>query len=64
MVVIPAIKPSVEAKLGQRLGLSTLYGMLKRHGWRKLALDTRHPKSDPAAQEAFKKTFPNGWHKP
>ncbi|MDR3154534.1 MAG: winged helix-turn-helix domain-containing protein, partial [Deltaproteobacteria bacterium] len=34
---------------------STIYRILKRHGWRKVAPDKRHPKADPAAQEEFKK---------
>ena len=29
---------------------------LERHDWRKVAPDTRHPKSDPAIQDAWKKT--------
>jgi transposase len=41
--------------------ISTTYRMLERHGWRKLAPDTKHPKSDPAAQEEFKKNSPKCW---
>ncbi|MGH8653780.1 MAG: helix-turn-helix domain-containing protein [Gammaproteobacteria bacterium] len=33
-----------------------VWRLLARHGWRKVAPDMRHPKSDPAAQEAWKKT--------
>jgi hypothetical protein len=32
-----------------------VYRLLERHGWRKVAPDTHHPKSDPAAQEEWKK---------
>lgn len=56
IVVIPRIKPEIEAKLGGTLSLSSLYRMLARHGWRKLAPDTGHPKGNPAAREAWKKT--------
>ena len=35
---------------------SVVYRMLARHGWRKVAPDTRHPKSDPLVQEEWKKT--------
>jgi len=31
--------------------------MLERHGWRKIAPRPSHPKADPQAQEAFKKTL-------
>ncbi len=42
--------------LGPRIALSTLYRVLARHGWRKLAPDTAHPKGDPLQRDAFKKT--------
>jgi hypothetical protein len=38
-----------------------VYRLLARHGWRKVAPDTRHPKSDPAEQERWKKNFPACW---
>jgi hypothetical protein len=36
--------------------MSTTYRLLARHGWRKVQPDTKHPKSDPALQDEFKKT--------
>lgn len=63
VVIVPPLKPLVEAKLGKSIGLSTLYLMLSRHGWRKLAPDKSHPKSDPAAQDEWKKNSPNGWQR-
>ncbi|MEK7675971.1 MAG: winged helix-turn-helix domain-containing protein [Verrucomicrobiota bacterium] len=33
-----------------------MYRFLARQGWRKVAPDTRHPKSDPQVQEDWKKT--------
>jgi len=63
VVVIPRIKPAIEAKLGKPVALSSLYRMLGRHGWRKLAPDTQHPKGDPAAREEWKKTLPSHWVK-
>lgn len=39
VVIVPPLKPLVEARLGKPIGLSTLYLMLSRHGWRKLAPD-------------------------
>lgn len=36
IVVIPPLKPMVEAKLGKPIALTTLYLMLARHGWKKV----------------------------
>jgi dienelactone hydrolase len=63
VVVIPQIKPAIEAKLGKALALSTVYRMLARHGWRKLAPDTYHPQGDPVAREDWKKNSPLLWTK-
>ncbi len=41
---------------GRRVAASVVYRMLARHGWRKVAPDTRHPKSDSQVQENWKKT--------
>ena len=35
--------------------------VLARHGWRKVAPDTRHPKTDPALQEDWKKNSRRRW---
>jgi len=63
IVVVPQIKPEVEALLGKSIALSTLYRMLARHGWRKLAPDTQHPQSNPHKQEAWKKNSQTNWRK-
>jgi transposase len=55
VLVIGQIKPHIEAALGRSVSLSSVYALLHRHNWRKLAPDRRHPKSDPVAQEAWKK---------
>ena len=55
VLVIGQIKPQIEEALGRTMALSSLYALLHRHDWRKLAPDNRHPQSDPAAQEAWKK---------
>jgi len=39
-----------------RYALSGLYGLLHRLGYSWLVPRPRHPKADPAAQAAFKKT--------
>lgn len=63
VVVIPSLKPAFERALGREIALSTLYRVLARHGWRKLAPDTAHPKGDPSRGEAFKKNSPAIWRK-
>ena len=56
ILVVPQIKIELETALGRTMALSSVYNLLHRHGWRKLAPDKRHPQSDPVAQEAWKKT--------
>ena len=63
VVVIPSLKPAFEKALGREIASSTLYRMLARHGWRKLAPDTAHPKGDPERREEFKKNSPAIWQK-
>ncbi|OFC31209.1 winged helix-turn-helix domain-containing protein [Acidithiobacillus caldus] len=58
IVVIPQLKPLMEAKLGKSVALSTIYRMLARHGWRKLAPDTYHPQGDVKRREVWKKNCP------
>lgn len=41
--------------VGREVSLAYIYGLLKRHRWRKLAPRPTHVKGDPAAREAFKK---------
>lgn len=63
VVVIPRIRSAIEAKLGKSLALSSVYRMLARHGWRKLAPDTYHPQANPEAREDWKKNSPVRWTK-
>ena len=58
ILVVPQIKAELEVALGRPMARSSVYNLLHRHGWRKLAPDKRHPQSDPVAQEAFKKNSP------
>jgi hypothetical protein len=65
VVVVPPLKSKVEEKLGKTICLATLYNLLHRHGFRKLAPDTRHPKGDEKAREDWKKTpRPTGRNRP
>ena len=64
VIVVPPLKAKLEHAGGRPLALSTVYAMLHRHGWRKLAPDKQHPQSDPAAQDAWKKNSPTRSSKP
>lgn len=61
MLVVSPLRAALAQKLGRPVTHSVVYRMLARHGWRKVAPDTRHPKSDPAAQEQWKKNSPRCW---
>ena len=58
ILVVSQIKTELEAALGRSMSLSSVYNLLHRHNWRKLAPDKQHPKSNPEEQAAFKKNFP------
>lgn len=51
------IKRALEARVGQEVEESTIYRLLKRHGWRKLVPRPVHPQASRQAQEEFKKTL-------
>ena len=53
--MIPQLKPLIEEEVGKTMALSTVYRMLARHGWRKLAPDTYHPQGDAKRREVWKK---------
>ena len=57
IIEVDTIKAAYEEKLGHTVPKSTLYRMLARHGWRKLAPRPHHPKRDLPRQEVFKKTY-------
>lgn len=50
------IQAAYEARVGKAVPNSTIYRLLKRHGWRKLTPRPRHPKADVTARGAFKKS--------
>ena len=56
MLNIHDLKAAYEQAIGHTTSDSTVYNLLHRHGWRKLMPRPYHPKRDPAAQNAFKKT--------
>lgn len=51
ILVVSAIRAALAQHLGKPVKPSVVYRLLERHGWRKVAPDTHHPKSDPKAQE-------------
>ena len=61
MLVVSPMRAALAQKLGKPVKASVVYRLLARHGWRKVAPDTRHPKSDPQAQAEWKKNFPRLW---
>ncbi len=61
VVVVSPIRAALAQRLGQPVKASVVYRLLARHGWRKVAPDTRHPKSKPEVQEDWKKNYPKCW---
>jgi transposase len=64
ILTVPPIHAALIKRLGHIVPLSTTYRLLARHGWRKVQPDTKHPKSDPVAQEDYKKNFQKRWLPP
>lgn len=58
ILVVSEIKRAMEERLGRPVALASAYNLLHRNGWRKMAPDKRHPQSDAAAQEEWKKNSP------
>jgi transposase len=52
------IKMKLEEHLGRKIHKTTVYRILKRHGWRKIAPRPVHVQAKPEKQEEFKKTSP------
>jgi len=64
VLTVPPIHAALVKRLGHDTPMSTTYRLLSRHGWRKVQPDTKHPKSDPALQDEFKKNSPKQWLPP
>ena len=60
LLEVSRVKQAYEQAVGHVVPKSTVYRMLARHGWRKLAARPRHPQADEARQQAFKKTSRDG----
>lgn len=63
VLVVPPIHAAYEERIGCHVSASTVYRMLARHGWRKIAPDTCHPKRNAQAQEGFKKNSKKQWRR-
>ena len=61
MLVVAPLRAALAQALGRPVAHSVVYRLLARHGWRKVAPDTRHPKSDPLVQQQWKKNSPGCW---
>jgi len=61
LVVVSPMRAALAQRVGQPVKPSVIYRLLARHGWRKVAPDTRHPKSKPEVQEAWKKNSLKCW---
>lgn len=55
ILIVREMKQALDERLGRRTALASTYNLLHRHGWRKLAPDKRHPKTDVETQEEWKK---------
>ena len=56
LVSIADIQDAYEKRIGKQVYTTTIYGLLRRHGWRKVAPRPKHPKADARERERFKKT--------
>ena len=61
VLVVSPLRAALAQRLGRPVAASVVYRFLARHGWRKVAPDTRHPKADPRVQEDWKKNCRKCW---
>jgi len=61
MLVVSSLRAAFAQNVGRPVAATVVYRMLERHGWRKVAPDTRHPAADPKAQEDWKKNSRKCW---
>ena len=63
VLVVSPLRAALAQELGRPVAASVVYRLLERHGWHKVAPDTRHPKSDPQIQQEWKKNSRKCWQK-
>jgi transposase len=61
LLVLSPIRAALARRIGQPVKASVVWRMLARHGWRKVAPDTKHPKNDPKVMKAWKKNSRKRW---
>ena len=61
LVVVAPMREALAQRLGRPVRPAVVYRLLARHHWRKVAPDTRHPKSKPAVREEWKKNSRKHW---
>jgi transposase len=61
VLVVSPLRAALAENLGRKVAASVVYRLLARHGWRRVAPDTQHPKHDPLAQAAWKKNSRTRW---
>ena len=55
MATAEQIHQALEAEVQHSVHINSIYRLLHRHGWRKLAPRSRHPKANQEEQDAFQK---------
>jgi len=61
LLVLSPIRAALAQRVGHPVKASVVWRLLARHGWRKVAPDTKHPKNDPNIMNAWKKNSPKLW---
>lgn len=61
LLVLSPIRAALAERVGRPVKASVVWRLLARHGWRKVAPDTRHPKNDPQVMKAWKKNSLKLW---
>jgi transposase len=64
LVDVKAMHSDLMNVVGHPIATASIYNLLERNGWRKLAPDKSHPKGSPAAREEFKKKLQKCWFPP
>jgi transposase len=58
ILVVAPLKTAYEKAIERTVPDSTVYRLLARHGWRKIAPRPHHPKGNPELREGWKKNSP------
>ena len=61
LIVLSPIRAALAQRVGHPVKASVVWRLLARHGWRKVAPDTKHPKNDPRIMTAWKKNSRKLW---